>query len=319
MLLKRRRRPTANSLIRAIRAACLALVPAVCLSLSACIPGHGAADGAAVCESPAGPVSMFRIRLDEPPQTAYRSEAPAAGRGIPQISLFRLRMDNSEAQRQAALADCPPEDPCAVPSYSELRKAKADAVAQAELKAQGGDTQIKPDGSSSNPVEVKFVASPGALGLEIQADKNLNTIEGLPHALVLVIYHLSDRTAFDQLASNTDGVLKLLEGNPFDASVKSVRQMFIQPGMHNVMTMERSEDGRYIAIVAGYNRPDPASSIFITSYGIGHYTKKNGVMRKSTDMFTPLPLNLRVILGSGVMTVVERGEIYRNVEDSVAM
>lgn len=227
-------------------------------------------------------------------------------------NFFGIRYDDSAANARHVRADCPTADPCTVPSISELRKAKADAIMAAEIKAQGGDTQIKSDGSSSNPSEVKFVASPGALSINLLAEENLNSFDGTPHALVLNIYHLEDRAFFDQLASNSEGVRKLLGRDATDTSIKAVRQLFIQPGTHSVLNIERSENGRYVAIVAGFDSMDPARSIFVSSYGIGHYKQKKGALAKSQDMFSPLPLNLIVHLGPNSMSVSETEELIDN-------
>lgn len=228
-------------------------------------------------------------------------------------SFFNIRYDTSEEEARAARLACANPDPCLQPTIAEQRKAKADAEAAAALKAQAGDTQIKPDGSSSNPSEIKFVAAPGALSMRIVADKNLNTIDGVPHALFLIVYQLSDRTALDQLTDDADGIRKLLEGAFFDASVKSVRQIYMQPSSESVIATDRSEDGRYVALVAGYNEPNTNSSVYVTSYGVGSYSKKNGALRKSTSMFCPLPLNLEVRLGETGLSVSETGEIHDNV------
>ncbi len=234
----------------------------------------------------------------------------------PALNFLGIRFDSSDKNKRAARAACPTADPCSVPSFSELRKAKAEAVANQEIKDKHGDAQVTPDGGSSNPSEVKFVAAPGALAIRFTAMANLNAFDGIPHALVLIIYQLSDRTYFDQLANNPDGIRSLLAMQATDPSVKSARQMFIQPGASNIMSMDRAEGGRYVALVAGYDRPDPAAAVFVAAYPIGRYAKKNGPLKKSTEMFYPMPLNLQVNLGPNGMNVSQTGEIFHNLEDA---
>lgn len=230
----------------------------------------------------------------------------------------KFSVDHSQAEARA-LAEACQTNPCDQPSHAEVRKAKADAQVEAELKAQGGDLMVKPDGSSSDPTQVKFVAAPGALAMRIAADGKLNEIDGVPHALMLIVYHLSDRTAFDQLTTHPDGLRKLLEGAPFDPSVKGVRQIFVQPGLTGELAMERAEDGRYVALVAGFSDLNTASSVFVTSYSIGSSTKKNGMLQRSTTIFTPRPLNLEVKLGQNSMAVLGVGEIFDNVKNSTPL
>ncbi len=256
------------------------------------------------------------------PQTVYCEDNARSGSLTSMASAFihKFSIDDSAAEAQAIAAACAAPNPCGQPSYAEIRKAKAEAQVAAEAKAAGGDLLKAPDGSSSNPNEVKFVAAPGALAMRIDASQDLNKIDGLPHALVLVIYQLSDRTAFDQLAANPDGIRKLLEGAAFDVSVKSVRQIYIQPGMHSTLALERPEDGKYVAMVAGYNHPTVSSSIFTTSYGLGNYTKKNGLLARSQTIYCPRPLNLIVNLGPSNLSVSASSQaIFDNAQNSAPL
>ncbi len=284
-----------------------------------------AAEAASLAEAASSPDASSRAAAAAESAAAAAAAAAEAAQNLaasppppppPALNFLGIRFDAADKNKRAARAACPTADPCSVPSFSEIRKAKAEAVANQEIRDKHGDAQIKPDGSSSNPNEVKFVAAPGALALRFTAVGNLNAFDGLPHALVLVIYQLSDRAFFDQLARNSDGIRTLLAMQATDASIKSARQMFIQPGASNYLEMERAEGGRYVALVAGYDRSDPSSSVFVANYPIGRYAKKNGALRKSTEMFYPMPLNLSVNLGPNGMNVSQTGEIYHNLEDA---
>lgn len=284
---------------------------------------QAAAEASMATATPEGVDAASRAASAAEAASASAAEAASAARMMktmattpppppPARNFLGIRFDRNAAKARQERANCPPVDPCTVPSYSELRKAKADAQMTAEIKAQKGDTQIKPDGSSSNPTEVKFVSSPGALGINLIAEANLNAFDGTPHALVLNIFHLEDRTFFDQLASTSEGIRKLLGRDVVDPSIKSIRQLFIQPGTHSTMSIERSENGRYVALVAGFDRMDPSRSVYVSTYGIGHYKKKAGALAKSQDMFSPLPLNLAVHLGADGMTVSQTEELFDN-------
>ncbi len=286
---------------------------------------YAAAEAASLAGSAATPEEADRATAAAESAAAAAAAASTAAQNLaacpapppaPALNFLGIRFDASDKQKRAARAACPTADPCSVPSFSELRKAKAEAVANQEIKDKHGDAQIKPDGGSSNPNEVKFVAAPGALAIRFTAMSNLNAFDGIPHALVLIIYQLSDRTYFDQLAGNPDGIRTLLSMQATDPSVKAARQMFIQPGASNIMSLERAEGGRYVALVAGFDRPDPATAVFVASYPIGRYTKKNGALKKSTEMFYPMPLNLQVNLGPNGMNVSQTGEIFHNLEEA---
>lgn len=254
---------------------------------------------------------------------AVRNGALSADDGVRTNTplLFGLRYDDRpEMGRLARAAQHNDRDPRLQPSYRELREARSSKMIEADILANGGNTHVRYDGSSSKPAEVGFVAAPGALAMLVEASDNLNAVDGNPNALVLVVYHLSDRLAIDQLARTEDGMRKLLEGEMFDASVKSVRQLTLQPGVCNRLEMDRAERGRYVALVAGYNRPDHRTSLFVTSYNIGQY-KKSAELRlfSEVDMYMPLPLNLHVSLGEKSMLVSETGQIYHNHRESTRL
>ncbi|MCC8190155.1 MAG: type VI secretion lipoprotein TssJ, partial [Planctomycetes bacterium] len=202
----------------------------------------------------------------------------------------------------------------------ELREARATAMAEADIYFRGGRTYVRPDGSSSRPSEVKFVAAPGALGIDLAASDSLNAVDGIPTGLVLIIYHLSDRVALDRLAAASDGMATLLAGDFFDPSVRAVRRIDVQPGLRNRLALERAEDGRYVAIVAGYNQPREATSLAVFTYPIAEYSEPGETSwHRSKSMFMPLPLNLSIRLDDNAMYVSEIASVYHHYRDSTRL
>lgn len=236
-------------------------------------------------------------------------------------AMFNFRLDDGVAQqREERASRLPPRDPRTQPSFREQREARAAEYAEADMRARGGNIFVKHDGSSSNPNQVKFAAAPGALGLCIDASPGLNAVDNIPNAMVVLVYHLSDRGELDQLSQSEAGMRRLLEGKLFDASAKSVREMTIQPGQTMQLALDRAEDGRYVAIVAGYNRPDARTSLCVIPYGVGEYKKKGETsFHRAVNMYAPLPMNLRVSLGEKDMQVSETDRIYRNLQSSTRL
>lgn len=287
MVLKRARRgrPSLSSWLPLARAAATTAACVLSFSLSACAPTSETPDGERK--------GLWGIRFDE----------------------------DSGLRRKAVRAEAKQGDPCLAPSVKELREARAAAMIEADIMADGGLTRVMADGSSSNPGQVRFAAVPGALNLEITASDFLNNIDGQPHALTFVIYQLSDRLMFDQLTRTEEGVAKLLEGGHFDEAVKGVRRFFIQPGMQNRLSLDRAEGARHVALVAGYhNPPDPAAYMRIFSYGIGQFSTRGETRwHRSKPMFRPLPLNIRVDLGDTAMSAGETTAIFNNMRSSVTL
>jgi predicted component of type VI protein secretion system len=281
---------------RRLRLAGTLLALAGTLAFSACSPRRQSACGdenhGPQCAGESGPRGLWGIRFDD-------------------------SLDSKRRERAERLAG----DPCAVPSYKELREARALARMEADIANRDGYVRVMPDGSASNPDNVRFAAVPGALALEFTASEALNMVDGQPHALTLVIYQLSDRVALDGLLATREGVAKLLAGERFDESVKSARQLCIQPGMTNRLSMERAEGARHVALVAGYHHPaQPSDYVRVFSYGIGQISVKGATFTSRNRLrFRPLPLNLRAELGDEGMTAWETTKIFHNMHDAVKL
>ncbi len=114
-------------------------------------------------------------------------------------------------------------------------------------------------GCASAPTEPMPTYMRNAVNLTITASEQVNLYDGLPHATVLCIYQLSDPNVYQQMVEEVGGVDKLLGCENFDPSVKSRRRIVIQPGDRKVLTMDRAEGARYLAVVAGYYKRKPGS------------------------------------------------------------
>jgi len=91
-----------------------------------------------------------------------------------------------------------------------------------------------------------------AINVHLKADSQLNLYQESPHTILLCIYQLRDPNGFNQLREDYSGLTKLLECEPFDASVVSSRRVFVQPGEESTLDMDRGEGAKYVGVVAGY-------------------------------------------------------------------
>ncbi len=114
-------------------------------------------------------------------------------------------------------------------------------------------------GCASAPTEPMPTYMREAINLTITASDQVNLYDGLPHATVMCIYQLSDPNVYQQMLEDPGDVDKLLGCEAFDPSVKSRRRVVIQPGERKVLTMDRAEGARYLAVVAGYYKRKPGS------------------------------------------------------------
>ncbi len=102
-----------------------------------------------------------------------------------------------------------------------------------------------------------------AISIEYTSSKKLNAYDNQPHAIPLVVYQLNDRNAFDALAKDSAGIIKLLEAKPFDASVMSVTKYYVSPNETRELLLNRSTKTAWIAIVVGYYEMQPSQSTII--------------------------------------------------------
>jgi len=80
----------------------------------------------------------------------------------------------------------------------------------------------------------------------------LNKSEDTPHSLMVCLYQLRNKSMFEQLASNEDGINQLLDCEAYNSSVNSVDRVIIHPSQNLSIVLNRIAGTRYLGIVAGY-------------------------------------------------------------------
>ena len=119
----------------------------------------------------------------------------------------------------------------------------------------------------------------GAIKIHVEADPQLNLSDGKPHTLLVCLYQLKDPNAFNQLASDQEGLYRLLECNLFDASVAGAKKLIIQPGQDTTFNLDRAEGARYVAVAAGYYLIQRERMVRL--YEIPVVIEKKGIIRRT--------------------------------------
>ena len=91
-----------------------------------------------------------------------------------------------------------------------------------------------------------------AIQIRYRADENLNRYEDKPHTLTLVVYQVTDIKWFNNNIKDAAGLTTLLGAEKPDPSVLAVDRFFIEPGEVNQIELDRYENAKWVAIVAGY-------------------------------------------------------------------
>ncbi len=98
----------------------------------------------------------------------------------------------------------------------------------------------------------KWIYEKDAIELTLQGDFMLNLDQGKAHTLYLCIYQLTDPNVFNQFSEDRTGLYKLLDCQLFDASVAASKRLILHPGEKRTLLLDRAEEARYLAVVAGY-------------------------------------------------------------------
>jgi type VI secretion system VasD/TssJ family lipoprotein len=149
-------------------------------------------------------------------------------------------------------------------------------------------------GKKPEPVPVWGYESEG-IRIRYAADRLLNLVDGKPRPLLLVVYQLDNLNGFNQFSEYPEGIRKLLEAGLFDQSVMAVERVFVEPGREDLVTLNRAEKSKWIAIVTGYYSMTPGK--VTRTYQIPFTVESKGWIRKKQDARID-PVHLDLILGA---------------------
>lgn len=107
-------------------------------------------------------------------------------------------------------------------------------------------------GGDVKRAECHYAYEKGAITLHLTAAPDLNRYDGQPHTVVVSVYQLSNPNVFSQSMETPEGLSTLMQGERFDESVLSPRQVILQPGESETVTLDRVEGARYVGVVGGF-------------------------------------------------------------------
>ena len=157
---------------------------------------------------------------------------------------------------------------------------------------------------SHNPDPVpSWGFEPNGIRIYYAADKMLNTVEGSAHTVLLAVYQLTDANAFQKLAKYEDGIRRLLEGQQSDPSFTATQRFFVEPGESRSISLDRTENTRWLGVVAGYYNLDPSRVSRV--FEIPHTVQTEGFISR-TRVAKVAPLELNLVLGPESIQVQEK-------------
>lgn len=142
--------------------------------------------------------------------------------------------------------------------------------------------------------DLKWSYSADGLQIDVQADQDLNQVDGQPHMLALVIVQMETPNAFTDQTKDAATLKSLLLAQSPPQGMLSLKRVFIAPGEKRKLQFVRVEKAQYIGLVAGYNHLDPARSARL--YRIGVQVDSSGLIIK-TRQASPETLDIDLHLG----------------------
>lgn len=170
-------------------------------------------------------------------------------------------------------------------------------VALALSGCGGGKTAapVAQPAAPAGPQVMDWTYAPKALELTFISDPFLNEYGGAPHALSVCVYQLKSPDAFREMAATAPGMAKLLECASFGPDVVGVQRVKVRPGRNEVLTVDRGEKAKFVAVACGYYDPNQGSAVRV--YEIPVSSNTSGWLWWKKTSFEPGKLAKKILLG----------------------
>ncbi len=134
----------------------------------------------------------------------------------------------------------------------------------------------------------------------------LNMTDNSPHTLMVCLYQLRNKSMFEQLSANEDGIYQLLDCESYNSSVNSAKRVYIHPNQDLSVVLNRLAGTRYLGVVAGYNalHKDRMIRLIDIPTTITEHSKFPAIMTKQSAHAAKL--NLTINLGSTQIAAIQQ-------------
>lgn len=153
--------------------------------------------------------------------------------------------------------------------------------------------------------------SPGAITLSITADPDLNAWNEIANSCSVLVIQAQNASTLKNVLSNPAQLKNLFSGAGAEDDILKIDRYAAMPGQRTTLHIDRSENTRKVAIVAGYY-PFPKKqhmaivSIPVTVSSSGWWTKKWSAVLS--------PLDLEATLGSQSITQLKKNASPQDVQ-----
>ena len=126
--------------------------------------------------------------------------------------------------------------------------------------------------------------------IKYQSSKNLNQYKNASHSLVLRVYQLRSIKKFKEIYAQEKGIKQLMLGDNLDNSFITSSKYIIIPNKQGMITIDRFEETRFIAVVAGFYKYKHKNNIIL----ISPIPRNNNYLGLTSSSYKNLKLNIKI-------------------------
>ncbi|EPE4188400.1 type VI secretion lipoprotein TssJ [Yersinia enterocolitica] len=155
---------------------------------------------------------------------------------------------------------------------------------------------------------LKAVTAPyagGAITVQLRAEPTLNTVNGLPNSCTVLLLQAKDKASLNKILSNPAVLKGLFSGIGAEGTLLQVDRYTMMPGQDNTLHINRAQNTRSVALVAGYY-PYPMKQHRVL-VDIPVKSVKSGWWKPEWSASLE-PLNITVTMGSDRISRLEKAQ-----------
>ena len=162
-----------------------------------------------------------------------------------------------------------------------------------------------PDTATSETQAIDQVETPFAQGeitLEVQTDPDLNALHGIANSCTLLVIQAQKISTLRKLLSSPSALKSVFSAAGAQDEILKVDRYPAMPGQRTTLHIDRSENSRYIAIVAGYYPFPQKQHMVLVAVPVD--TQSHGWWQPVWHARLA-PLSLKLLLGSDSISKLE--------------
>ncbi|MGV7961189.1 type VI secretion lipoprotein TssJ [Photorhabdus tasmaniensis] len=148
--------------------------------------------------------------------------------------------------------------------------------------------------------QAKPVYASNAIRLKMTADAQLNVFNNMPNSCTILIAQAEKREQLDKLLANPVLLRNLFAGTGATEQILQLDNYVMMPGQSVSLHIDRAEQTRYIALIAGYY-PAPTNRTHVRVLSLPLRLEPHGWWNKSWNAEF-IPMNVELMLGRYAIT-----------------